>query len=132
MAQRYLLDTNFLSVLVRTPAALAKKIAAVGEANVCTSIVVACELRFGAEKKRSAQLTRRVDQLLDVLDVLPLDGDVDRHYAAVRQQLEMKGKPIGGNDLLIAAQALQHGCVLVTQNRREFQRVAGLRVEAWL
>jgi tRNA(fMet)-specific endonuclease VapC len=118
-------------VLVRTPESLAKKIAAIGEANLCTSILFACELRFGAEKKGSAQLTRRVDQLLDVLDVLPLDGTVDRHYAAVRQRLEIKGKPIGGNDLLIAAQALQQGCVLVTQNRKEFQRVAGLRVEAW-
>jgi tRNA(fMet)-specific endonuclease VapC len=132
MPQPYLLDTNILSVLIRTPASLAKKIAAVGEANLCTSIVVACELRFGAEKKGSAQLTRRVDQLLDVLAVVPLDGDIDRHYAAVRQRLETKGKPVGGNDLLIAAQALQHGCVLVTQNRKEFQRVAGLRAESWI
>jgi len=132
MARRYLLDTNVLSVLVRTPAALARKIALAGEANLCTSIVVACELRFGAAKKGSRELTARVDQLLKTLAVLPLDGDVDRTYAAVRQHLEAKGQPIGGNDMLIAAHALQQDCVLVTANQKEFRRVSKLRVENWL
>lgn len=132
MPPHYLLDTNVMSVLVRTPAALAKKIAAAGEANLCTSIVVACELRFGALKKGSAELTARVAALLDTIAVLPLDSDVDRTYAAVRHQLEAKGQPIGGNDMLIAAHALQQNCILVTGNQKEFKRVAKLRVENWL
>ena len=72
--RRYLLDTNVLSHLVRKPSDIAPKIASVGEKQVCTSIVVACELRFGARKKGSDALTARVDHLLGALEVMPLDG----------------------------------------------------------
>lgn len=130
--RRFLLDTNVLSHLVRRPGDLARKIAAVGERQVCTSIVVACELRFGARKKSSEMLTARVDQLLGALEVLPLDGDIDRLYAEIRDSLESSGQPIGGNDYLIAAHALAQDCVLVTQNVKEFRRVPNLAVESWL
>ena len=132
MSQRYLLDTNVLSELVRTPARLQNKIAAAGEANLCTSIVNACELRFGARKKGSELLSGRVDRLLDTIEVLPLTDDVDRVYAGIRYRLEARGRPIGGNDYLIAAHAIQQDCVLVTQNTKEFKRVSGLNVERWL
>ena len=129
---RYLLDTNVLSHLVRRPGDLTRKIAAAGEKQICTSIVVACELRFGARKKGSAVLTARVDQLLGALEVMPLDGGVDRVYAEIRESLESSGQPIGGNDYLIAAHALTKDCVLVTQNLNEFRRVPNLAVESWL
>ena len=132
MEKRYLLDTNVLSHLVRRPGNLARKIASVGEDSVCTSIVVAAELRFGAMKKKSAVLSARVDALLDTLEVLPLDGDVDRVYAAIRARLESSGRPIGGNDYLIAASALTAECTLVTDNVQEFRRVPNLSVENWL
>ena len=128
---RFLLDTNVLSHLVRKPRDLAPKIAAVGEKQVCTSIIVACELRFGARKKASELLTARVEQLLEALDVMPLDGNVDRVYAEIRDALESSGQPIGGNDYLIAAHALAQNCVLVTENVREFRRVPNLAVESW-
>ena len=61
---RYLLDTNILSHLVREPAGIvARRIAAVGEAKVCTSLVVACELRFGAAKKGSPRLTAQLEAI---------------------------------------------------------------------
>jgi tRNA(fMet)-specific endonuclease VapC len=129
---RYLLDTNVLSHLVRKPSDIAHKVAAVGEKQICTSIVVACELRFGARKKGSDVLTARVDQLLGALEVMPLDGDVDRVYAEIRDSLESHGQPIGGNDYLIAAHALTQDCVLVTENVEEFRRVPNLAVESWL
>ena len=130
--KRYLLDTNVLSHLVRFPGDLVRKIASVGKDSVCTSIVVAAELRFGALKKGSEALVTRVDDLLDTLDVLALDGDVGRVYAAVRARLESSGRPIGGNDYLIAASALTAGCTLVTDNVQEFRRVPNLSVENWL
>jgi len=67
-----------------------------------------------------------------VLDVLPLKQPVDDYYALARTRLESKGQPIGGNDLLIAAQALALGYIIVTDNEREFRRVDGLTVENWL
>ncbi|GAB6194634.1 PIN domain-containing protein [Desulfocastanea catecholica] len=129
----YLLDTNILSNLIRDPAgSVAQRIAEKGEETVYTSIIVACELRFGSEKKQSASLQMRVEQLLAVLDVLPLDIDTDFHYAEIRVKLEAAGTPIGPNDLLIAAHARSLDLILVSANVREFSRVPGLSVENWL
>jgi tRNA(fMet)-specific endonuclease VapC len=80
----------------------------------------------------SAQLNRRIEELLGVLLVLPLPIEVDRHYATMRAELDRRGQPIGPNDLLIAAHALALDATLVTDNVREFSRVEGLAVENWL
>lgn len=130
---RYLLDTNILSDLVRHPqGAVAQRIGEVGESAVCTSIIVAAELRFGAAKKNAPRLTKQVDDILDVLEVLPFDLPADRAYAQLRWRLEQCGLPIGPNDMLIAAHALASECVLVTANLEEFSRVEGLQLETWL
>lgn len=129
----YLLDTNILSDLVRNPGGVvATRISRAGEDSVCTSIVVAAELRYGAFKSTSAKLSERVDLILSALEILPLDIPADREYAALRHHLTRQGIPIGPNDLLIAAHALAHGFTVVTGNVREFLRVPGLKVENWL
>jgi tRNA(fMet)-specific endonuclease VapC len=130
---RYLLDTNIVSELVRSPGGrVASQIAEVGAEAVATSIIVACELRFGAAKKASARIAQRVEGVLTRLPVLPFEADMDRHYATVRCELERRGATIGALDMLIAAHALTLDAVLVTDNVREFERVEGLRVENWL
>ncbi|MCI0429826.1 MAG: PIN domain-containing protein [Rhodospirillales bacterium] len=84
-AYRYLLDTNIVSDLVRNPqGSVMRRIARVGEHRVCTSIIVACELCYGAEKKGSTRLSAQLEQVLSVLPVLPLDGEADRHYGKIR------------------------------------------------
>ena len=133
MPLRYLLDTNLLSDLIRHPqGTVADRIVSVGEDAICTSIVVAAELRFGAEKSGSPKLAARVDLMLSALDVLPFEPPADRHYGEIRQQLTRQGTPIGPNDLLIAAHALALDLTIVTANTREFSRVRGLRIENWL
>ena len=130
---RYLLDTNVVSDLVRNPQGrVTARIRAVGEAQVCTSIIVAAELRYGTTKKRSTRLAEQLARVLSALEVLPFDAPADETYARLRVQLEERGKPIGANDLLIAAQAVTLGCVLVSDNEREFARVDGLKYENWL
>jgi tRNA(fMet)-specific endonuclease VapC len=130
---RYLLDTNILSDLLRNPGGrVARRLAVVGEPTVCTSVVVACELRYGAAKKGSPQLSERIELLLGSLEVLPLDKESDHHYAEIRSHVERLGKPIGANDLLIAAHALTLDLTLVTDNVEEFARVPGLSIENWL
>jgi tRNA(fMet)-specific endonuclease VapC len=127
-----MLDTNALCELVHNPrGALAQKLNALEPHTVCTSIVAACELRFGAQRKGSAPLTQRVEQLLQALTVLPLDPPADEHYADIRVTLERSGAPIGSQDLFIAAHARSRGMTLLTRNLREFQRVPGLVVEDW-
>ncbi len=130
---RYLLDTNILSDLLRRPGGrAARRIEVVGEVTICTSIVVACELRFGAAKSGSPRISERVESLLQSLEVLPFDQESDRRYAEIRLHLDRIGQPIGPNDLLIAAHALALDLILVTHNVDEFARVPGLALENWL
>lgn len=130
---RYLLDTNILSDLVRNPQGrVMTQIAEAGDQNVCTSIIVAAELRFGAAKRASERLTLQLERILAAIEILPFEAPADVAYARLRTGLEAAGTPIGGNDMLIAAQALASGCILVTDNEREFQRVSGLEMENWL
>ena len=129
----YLLDTNILSDLIRNPfGPVAQRIEAVGAKAVCTSIIVAAELRYGSAKKGSPRLQARVEDILATIPVLPLEVPADVDYGRQRVQLEASGQPIGGNDLLIASQALALGLTLVTHNTREFSRIVGLQVEDWL
>ena len=136
MATRYLLDTNILSDLLKNPQGkVAQKISSlppVERDSLATSIIMAAELRYGVAKSGSSILAARVDQLLDAIQILPLEPESDRHYGRIRSELEKAGTPIGGNDLLIAAHALAINAVLVTDNVREFKRVKGLQVENWL
>lgn len=133
MALRYLLDTNIISDLIRHPqGAVADRIAAAGEDTVCTSIVVAAELRFGAIKSGSRKLKQTVNQILSAMEILPLESPADQHYGELRHHLSRQGIPIGPNDLLIAAHTLAADLTLVTANSREFSRVPGLKLENWL
>lgn len=130
---RYLLDTNIISDLVRNPQGrAAQRVALVGDSNVCTSIIVAAELWYGAIKKDAPRLTKQLEAVLGVLEILPLAISVDREYGRLRARLERDGEPIGGNDLLIAAQSVVLGLTLVTDNQREFARIAELSCENWL
>lgn len=130
---RYLLDTNILSELVRNPQGrVMRHIGKVGERRVCTSIIVAAELRYGAVKKGSQRLAKQLEAILSAIDVLPFEAPADAAYGALRSLLEAAGQMISGNDLLIAAQAITLGYTIVTDNEREFARIAELPRENWL
>jgi len=136
MTRRYLLDTNILSHAIRDPqGATAKKlqVAAIGdEESLCTSVIVECELVFGARRVESRTLLERIAKLLDIVSVEAFSRDAVASYAELRTQLQSMGTPIGPNDMLIAAHALALDCILVTDNEKEFARVPGLIVENWL
>jgi len=126
MSQRYLLDTNIISDLIRNPQGeVMKKIRELGEESICTSIIVASE-------KGSEKLTHRVEVILSAMEVIAFEEPADCHYAAIRNFLEKMGMTIGPNDMLIAAQALSLNLVIVTANTKEFTRVPELKVENWV
>ena len=130
---RYLLDTNTISDFIRYPRGpVADRIRKLGAGAVCTSIIVAAELRFGVEKRGSRKLAARVAEALDVLEVLPFERPADAVYGVIRAKLEKAGRPIAANDLLIAAHAVSLGYTLVTDNERDFRRIDGLSAENWL
>jgi tRNA(fMet)-specific endonuclease VapC len=130
---QFLLDTNIVSDLVRHPRGrIADRIVEIGEQHVCTSIIVAAELRYGAAKKASSRLSAQLEAVLGAVDVLALESPTDVIYGELRARLERAGQPIGANDLLIAARALALGHTVVTDNEREFSRIDNLTVENWL
>ena len=128
-----MLDTNIISDLMRNPKGkAAKRIADVGADNICTSIVVAAELRYGSIRNGSKRLLQLVEAILGEIKVLSFEVPADVEYGAIRSELESAGKPIGANDLLIAAHARAAAATIVTANVGEFKRVRGLKVENWL
>ncbi len=128
-----MLDTNIVSELARNPqGTVATRIADIGPDAICVSIVTAAELRYGCAKKGSPKLLAQIEAILGSIPVLALDVPADAEYGAIRAELEVAGKPIGPNDLLIAAHAYAVEAVLVTANIGDFKRVRDLRVENWL
>lgn len=129
---RYLLDTNICIYLInrRSPSALARfRDCTAGDIGV--SIVTALELAYGVEKSGSARNRLALEKFLVPLEVQSMNERVLWHYARVRTALENQGRPIGALDMQIAAHALSFGCILVTNNMREFERVEGLMLENW-
>ena len=95
---RYLLDTNIVSAVVRAPGGrLAERLSAMPRSEFGISIIVACELRYGAARKRSARLSSQLEAVLEGVDILPLEEQADRHYGEIRTELERIGRPIGHN-----------------------------------
>jgi len=131
-----MLDTNIISDLMRNPRGnsshrMAQQMVETPDLKVCTSLVVDCEISFGLHRKPSKLLQQAYADLLQVIEIIPLDLSASSHYATIRTHLENAGTPIGPNDTLIAAHALALDCTLVTDNEAEFRRVPGLRVENW-
>ncbi len=133
----YLLDTNIISDMMRNPQGRANLQLEVRIAQsksplrVCTSVVVDCEVRYGLRRKSSSKWDQAYTNLLQIVEVLPLDALVTPHYASLRARLEQAGKSIGANDSLIAAHALALGATLITADA-EFSRVPDLALENWL
>jgi tRNA(fMet)-specific endonuclease VapC len=132
----YLLDTNAISELVRHPSGPVSVTYRLKEndpeSKVLTSIIVACEVRYGIAKNHSVWLEQRANEVLERVVPAAMTDGADEEYAAVRADLERRGQVIGQNDMLIAAHALALNAILVTDNTSEFKRVKGLRVENWL
>jgi tRNA(fMet)-specific endonuclease VapC len=129
----FLLDTNILSDLLRNPRGrVAARIQEVGAATVCTSIIVAAELRCGVEKGGSSRLPNLVEGLLLRVPVLPLDSPAEHIYGRLRARLEKTGRTVGALDLLIAAHAISLGRTLITDNVREFAQIEELKAANWI
>jgi tRNA(fMet)-specific endonuclease VapC len=130
---RYLLDTNVcVDYLNGRHVSVVARVQASSPQDLCTSSVVAAELRYGAEKsKRKRSNHARLDTLLGEMRCIAFDHEAARVFARVRARLEGRGTPIGPYDTMIAAHALQLGLTLVTDNVDEFSRVRGLMIESW-
>ena len=132
MPVQFLLDTNIASYVIKGNFPhVRERLLKVPVSEVGISVVTEAELRFGvARLPQAAKLGIAVDEFLLRVEVLPWNSQAAQHYARLRAALEQHGKPMGNLDLMIAAQALAAGAILVT-NDRVFRRVKGLKVEDW-
>lgn len=129
----YLLDTNMVVYLQRGVPAVLNKLAALGFDRVALPALVAAELAYGVEKSLHRERNQaRLEQFLQGIRVIAWTHTAMWHYARNYHKLRQHGQPIGHMDLLIGAQALAEGAILVTHNVREFERIEGLRIEDWM
>ena len=129
----YLLDTNTcIDVINHRPMQVFERFKQYQLGELAISSVTASELAFGVEKSGSERNKQALNKFLAPLELCPYDARAIWHYARLRHTLQANGKIIGSLDMLIAAHALALDAVLVTNNLKEFERVAGLRLENWV
>jgi tRNA(fMet)-specific endonuclease VapC len=129
---RYLLDTNICIYVINTrPASVLDRFLIHEPDGLSVSTITVSELYWGVHKSGSARNMAALEKFLSPLTVFDYDLAAARQYGELRAHLERQGTPIGPLDLQIAAHALALGITLVTNNRREFDRVPDLRSENW-
>ncbi|MCI5227027.1 MAG: tRNA(fMet)-specific endonuclease VapC [Candidatus Electrothrix sp. AX2] len=130
---KYMLDTNIaIYVIKRRPLEVLNTFNR-RASQMCISSITFAELMHGVEKSAKPEHNlRQVEDFPSRLEILEYGQKAAENYGDIRADLERIGKPIGVNDLHIAGHARSEGLIVVTNNLREFERVAGLRVEKWL
>lgn len=129
---KYLVDTNVCIAWLKGERAVREAWLELAPEDVLLSSVVRAELLYGARHSQHVSSNlRKLEALFAAMVSVPFEDRAADQYGLVRAQLTAAGQPIGPNDLMIAATALAHDAILVTRNAREFNRVAGLRVEVW-
>jgi tRNA(fMet)-specific endonuclease VapC len=129
-----MLDTDTASYLIKGKApAIEGRLAALLPSAVCISVMTRAELQYGLKRLPSDhRLHLAVRHFLKLIRTLPWDAEAADWYAGIRHQLVATGQPIGEMDMMIAAHALSAGAVLVTNNRRHYDRIqAPLILENW-
>ena len=134
MEARFLLDTNTcIYIRRRRPPEVLARFQELLPGEAALSVITYGELQFGAEKSpTSDRAFKELQEFAGLIPVLSLPLDAGRAYGAIRAALEAKGEMIGSNDLWIAAHAKAADLTLVTNNVREFKRVAGLKIQNWI
>lgn len=130
--KQYLLDTSICVFLFRDKFGIEKRLEEIGASRCYISEVTIAELTYGAYKSnRAAYNLELIDRFVSRIHVIPFIDSID-FYASEKNRLRVLGTPIEDFDLLIAASAVSHGLVLVTDNLKHFQNIRGLEVENWI
>ncbi|KPF65813.1 plasmid maintenance protein [Bosea sp. AAP35] len=129
----YMLDTDICIYLIKDKLPALRQHFKDANGRICMSTVTLGELKYGAEKSdRRAQNFEALERFADRMPVLPFDEQAAAHYGELRAALARAGTPCGPLDTQIGAHARSRGLIIVTNNRREFDRMPGLRVENWV
>ena len=129
---QFLLDTDIVIYTIKRRPPQVREMFNRHAEELAMSTVTLGELVFGAQRSQQPEANLQVvEGLVSRLTVLAFDADAARHFGQIRAELAGAGRPIGPYDMMIAGHARSCGLVLVTNNRREFERVPGLRLEKW-
>jgi len=130
---RYMLDTNIcIYVIKHKPEKVFRKLQTIHPEDVCISSVTYAALVHGVEKSAAVEKNRlALSILLANMEILDFDVDAADYYGKIRADLEKKGTPIGPLDMMIAGHAQSLGYTVITNNMKEFSRVAALKIENW-
>jgi tRNA(fMet)-specific endonuclease VapC len=126
-----MLDTDSVSFALRGQGAVGTRIVECRPSELCVSSITVAELRYGAERRRSAKIHAAIDAFCSNVAVLPFDEVCASHFGRIAAELASRGTPIGDFDVLIAAHAVAAEATLITNNVKHFSRVSGLPVENW-
>ena len=126
---QYLVDTDWVRHCLHGVVRVTDRLDQPMPEGVGLSIVSMAELYQGVFFSTDPQGNERaLHQFLAAIDVVPVDDAVCRIFASERGRLRAAGTPIGDFDLLIGSTAIRHNLTLLTNNRRHFERVQGLRI----
>lgn len=130
---RYLLDTNIISYYLKNKYPnIAEHLKKIPFSSIQIPTIAIAEIEYGCRKCQDYGKTMSIyQQFFNCFEAIPFSETAAIAYGQIRAELETKGEIIGANDLLIAAIALAEDCILVTHNVKEFQKVAGLKIEDW-
>ena len=129
---KYMLDTNICIYAIKNDSQVLAKLSQHINEGLYISAVVKAEIEYGIHKSANYEKNRMAfERFLKNISVLPFDESAAKEYGEIRAQLEQLGKPIGGNDLFIAAHCRTLNYVLVSHNLKEFSRVKNLKIEDW-
>ncbi len=131
---KYILDTNIcIYIIKKKPVNVFEKFSKLPLGSVSISTITLAELQYGVRKSAQPEKNQlALSQFLIPLEVIGFNSEAATEYGIIRAVLEKNGKPIGPLDTLIAAHAKSLKLILVTNNEKEFKRVAGLKIENWI
>ena len=131
---KYMLDTNIcIYIIKRKPQVVIDRFLRTDISEIGISSITLSELLYGVSKSsKPEQNQMALMQFMAPLEILPYGDDAAQYYGNLRVHLERQGTPIGSLDMLIAAHALSTGCTLMTNNEKEFSRIANLKIENWV
>lgn len=128
------LDTNICIYFLKgTYPQIRTRLMQHGPEDIKIPVIVKAELLYGAAKSdKRKENEKNIAGFLEPFEIVPFDDSATACYADIRSKAEIKGSPVGPNDLIIAATVLSQNGVLVTNNTKEFQRIQELMVENWV
>jgi|SRR3989339_201879 len=130
---KYILDTNIcIYIIKKKPATVLNNLRKINFDDICISSITLSELEYGVNKSSDPGRNKlALIEFLVQIKILPFDEIAASEYGKIRASLESAGKPIGSMDMLIAAHALSQNLILVTNNRREYNRIKDLKIINW-